>query len=355
MGRKPMAIVDCDVHNALPSAATLQKYMDEKWWAYRQKFGGIYPSLSYPRTVKNAARLDAWPPSGGPPGSDLAFTQHQLLDEWGIGCVLLGPLIRAQSGCHNCDYAAAVASAVNDWTQAEWLDQDDRFVASIVTPYEDGGLAAAEISRLSSDKRFVQVYLNVRTEKPLGHRKYWPIYEAAVHHHLPVGVHFGGINGSAVTGAGWPSYYFEDHCGNSQSFQAQVSSLVCEGVFERFPELRIVLIEGGFAWVPSLAWRLDRAARLFGGELPMLERRPSEYISDHIWFTTQPIEEPEVPSDLGRLIESFPNLENRLMFSTDYPHWDFDSPGEVLKKSRLSDGTKAKIFSHNACDLYSLW
>ena len=64
------------------------------------------------------------------------------------------------------------------------------------------------------------------------------MYEAAEAHGLPIGIHFGGQGGHPITGAGWPSYYIEDHAGMSTAFQAQVISLVFEGVFERFPTSR---------------------------------------------------------------------------------------------------------------------
>ena len=58
------------------------------------------------------------------------------------------------------------------------------------------------------------------------------------------------------------------------AFEDQLTSLVCEGVFERFPELRIVLIEGGIAWLAPLMWRLDRACELLRAEAPQLTRCP---------------------------------------------------------------------------------
>ena len=139
-------------------------------------------------------------------------------------------------------------------------------------PTRTASLAAAEIDRLGADARFVQVLLLARTHEPLGKRRFWKIYEAAVRNNLPVGIHFGGSGGSPFTGAGWPSYYLEDHGGMPQAFEAQLISLVCEGVFEQFPTLQIIFIESGFAWLPSLLWRLDRAWEKLGEEVPHLRK-----------------------------------------------------------------------------------
>src|SRR5439155_10924907 len=194
----------------------------------------------------------------------------------------------------------------------------------------------------------------LRTSEPLGRRKYWKMYEAAVEHDLPIGIHFGSQGGSPITGAGWASFYIEDHAGMSTAFQAQMISYVCEGVFERFPTLKVVFIEGGFGWVPPLAWRLDAAWKKLKEEVPHLKRLPSEYIREHIWLTTQPMEEPQNPRHFVELLEQGPWLADKLMFATDYPHWDFDAPDAALPKVKLPDGVERKIMAENARALYRL-
>jgi len=347
-------MIDCDVHTIWRGPDAILDYLPARWHEHHRTYGGNgHYGSKYPKGVPLGARVDSWPTTGGAPGSDLQMMRDQLLDRWDIDIAILNPAVHA-GGSRNLDYAAASASAVNDFTVNEWLDQDDRLRGSLVVSFEDPPAAVAEIERLAGDKRFVQVYLQVRTTQPLGHRKYWPIYAATERFGLPVAVHFGGNAGTPITGAGWPSYYLEDHVGNSQSFQTQLTSLVFEGVFVHFPKLRYVSIEGGIAWAPPLAWRMDAAWERLGTEIPYLTRPPSSYIADHVWFTTQPIEEPPDPGDFLALLEAFPSLTDRIMFSTDYPHWDFDNPDNAMTHVRFPEGAGPKIYSTNARALYGL-
>jgi hypothetical protein len=87
------------------------------------------------------------------------------------------------------------------------------------------------------------------------------------------------------------------------------------------------------------------------GEVPHLKRPPSEYVREHVWFTTQPMEEPEKPEHMADIIDWLG--WDRLMFSSDYPHWDFDDPRQTFK-IRLTEEQKAKVFGGNAKALYGL-
>ncbi|MCH2693683.1 MAG: amidohydrolase [Acidobacteriia bacterium] len=345
-------IIDCDIHNFIPSNETLYKYLPQRWREHHQMFGlrGHLGSF-YPRALMNAARHDSWPPSGLPAGSDLDFMKYQLLDLYDIEFGVLNCLFGV-GGQLNLEYGAALARAINDWQIAEWLDPEPRLRASLVIPYEDAELAAEEIDRVGSHPGFVQVLFLVRTREPLGRRKYHGIYEAAIKHNLPVGIHFGGAGGGPLTGAGWPSYYIEDHGGMPQAFQSQVISLVFEGIFEKFPLLKVVLIEGGFGWMPSLMWRLDNCWKKLPQEVPALKSTPSSYIRKHIWMSTQPMEEPSKPVYFKQLLEHL-DASDRLLFATDYPHWDFDSP-EAALPAGLDDEVRKKIMSENARTLYDL-
>jgi uncharacterized protein len=342
-------LIDADVHNYPDSIGVLLPFMSRRWRAYIEQGGIGLPSVSmYPKVYAQAARRDAFPPGGKTAGSDEAFARRQLLDQWSIDYAVLNPLVGV-SALHNIDLANALMRAVNEWTAAEWLEQDPRWRGSIVVNVHDPEAAAAEIRRAAADRRFVQVLLLVRSHAPYGRRAFWPIFAAAEAAGLPIGIHFGG-SGNPITAVGWPSYYIEDHTAMSQAFEAQLISLVCEGVFERFPALKVVLVEGGFAWLPGLMWRLDKNYRGLHTEVPHLKRLPSEYILEHCRATTQPMEEPPEARHLLYMLEMI-GRDDFLLFATDYPHWDFDAPDRALP-SVIKGELRRKILVDNAVAVY---
>jgi hypothetical protein len=120
---------------------------------------------------------------------------------------------------------------------------------------------------------------------------------------------------------------------------------------ERFPRLRSVMVEGGFGWVPSLVWRMDTHWKRMRDEVPHLKRAPSEYVRRQVWFATQPAEEPERRNDLAELCEWIG--WDRLVFATDYPHWDMDDPRYAFKIA-LTEAQQRAVFADNARAAYGL-
>ena len=351
-----LGIVDCDVHPTVRSLEEFRPYLDARWWEHLTTFGlrprhGFAAGDPYPKAAPRAARRDAWGPDGGMPGSDLDFMREHYLEACGVEHAILSPLYPTAQSDQNADFSAAMARAGNDWQLDAWTRRDKRLKASILVPYENAEASVAEIERCAGNPDFAQVLLLARTSEPLGKRRYWPIFEAAQRHGLPVAAHVFGYGGNPVSGTGWPSYYLEETVGHSTACQAAVTSVVLEGVFERFKGLKLVLIEGGFGWMASLMWRLDRHFNALRPELPHLKRLPSEYIREHIWITTQPMEEPESPQALVDVM-SWIGFD-RLLFATDYPHWDFDDPARALP-SGLDPALRRQILSGNAKALYRL-
>ncbi|WP_134703192.1 amidohydrolase family protein [Ammoniphilus sp. YIM 78166] len=344
-------IIDCDVHPHPKSVDEIKAYMQPPWRDRLQTANtrGIYMNPIHPN------RLDSFTPNGGFPCSDPDFMRQQLLDEYGINYAILLP--RAFATMYpNPEFATAVAAAYNDWLADVWLDHnnaDGRCKGSITVAPQDPMAAAKEIDRWADHPHMVQVMIDGGSRAPYGHRQFYPIFEACERNGLPLALHPGtegvGINDSQISG--YPATYIEWHTGLMLSFQAHLISFLTEGVFERFPKLKLVLVEGGSAWLPPLLWRLDSEWKGLREEVPRVKKKPSEYIRDHVRITSQPIESPEKPEHLLQIFEMM-DAKNILMFSSDYPHWDFDSPSRAFPK--MPEDLKQRIFFENAKELYNL-
>lgn len=359
-------LVDCDVHPITKSGlGELRPFLSQ---AAQRRLGlderrnlttiGHREAVSIPRNMlylnpAGVLRDDARAPDGSAPGADPAFTAQQLLDGNGIDrAVLIGGEVLGLGAMPDPDAAAMIASAYNQWLATTWFDADDRYRGYLVVGAQDPVLAAQEIRRAAEDERFVGVLLPL-TGILMGLRHYYPIYEAANEVGIPVAVHPNSGEGifrtSPPMAGGTPTYYVEWHSGLSQVFQANVISLVCHGVFERFPNLKVIVTEGGLGWIPDVMWRLDKNVKGLRDEVPWVRRLPSEYVVDHVRFTTQPLPEPKRRHHLHVLCE-IARADRTLMFSSDYPHWDFDDPRHAL--ASLPPAIRQRVSSDNAVETY---
>ena len=150
------------------------------------------------------------------------------------------------------------------------------------------------------------------------------------------------------------SYYVEEQHNVAISQQNMAISLVCEGVFERFPALRAVIIEAGFVWVPAVAWRLDQHWARMKGEVPHLTRKPSDYFRSHLWYSSQPADEPEKPEFLRQsrlLADIWAGLDQDVTLVEDPGRHHFDvidglqDPASALVDALLADRKSTRLNS----------
>ena len=256
LGQGTYRIFDADLHHQYPSHEALAVYLPE---GSPPPYYGGGTGIPNPR---GAYRMDAIPPGGGVEGSDPAFVVSDHLDRYDIEYAVLNPgSLLGLGGLPDVDYAAAIARATNDWTINDWFPVDERFLGSIFIAPRDPEQAAAEIRRVGSNPRMVQV---TTTSAPclLGNQFMHPVYEAcdelglAFNHH--VGGHEHGLNhGTYPSGA--PTSFMEHHIrmcvpgiqplATLLTARQQMAGLVAESATQRITLL--LSVGGGFNPAPA--------------------------------------------------------------------------------------------------------
>lgn len=359
--RRAFPIVDTDVHHTYADKSDLYPYMT-RYYAERFETYGMGVGTSHANNGgfrgRRADTIDVevpQPANIGTSAIDVQDTVDRLLDASGIDIAMLtgGPAASA-GAMMEVDYASAICRAFNDYSMEHWIAKDSRFRYALHVNAQDPIGAAAEIDRLGSHPAVCSIMLGCGSTRPFGNRFFHPIYEACERNGLAVSMHFGG-EGSGInpppSAAGYPSYYIEARQLRPTFYSVHVSSFVFEGVFEKFPTLKVGMLEGGFAWVPPLLWKMDMDWKGLRHQTPWVEKLPSEYVKDHIRFATQPMEEPSQPDALKHVIDWMEG-ERTLMFATDYPHWDWDDPAMTLVG--FPDEMRRRIFAENAIETYGL-
>ncbi len=252
--------------------------------------------------------------------------------------------------------ALEVVRAANRWTAERWLDQDDRLRALILAPNQQPDAAAAEVRAVGRDERFVGVLMGSNgLSKPFGHPLYHPIYAAAAEMGLPVILRAGGDASpdvlSTTAAGGLPSYYSEYRALAAQPLMTHVTSFIVQGVFEKYPSLRLGIVGAGATWITSLLWRFDMDYKALRREVPWLTRLPSEYFRDHVRVCTYPLDLTPADETLVRMLEAVGGLEDVLYYGSGQPNWDADEPDTILR--RLPPAWHDKVMRQNAEALFA--
>jgi uncharacterized protein len=336
-------VIDTDVHCGPTALSDLFPHLDPYWRGYVAE-GGL--SLS---PTQGGAYPPLAPTSGTAAATSVARLREEVLDPHALHRAVLN--CTTSFHCNrNPYYEAALTRAVNDWLVAEWLQHDERLRASMVVPTLDTAAAVAEIERIGEHPGIVQVLLPVRTDAPWGNVRHRPVLRAAAERGLVIGLHAWGRIGNAPTSSGMTHTYLEDYLANSQIVvQAQVTSLVTEGVFAELPQLRVALLECGSTWLPTLLWRFDKDWKGVWREVPWLSDKPSEVVRRHVRLTTAPTHLPRDPAQARQAVDLL-DAASMLMYASDHPH-DHGDGGERLL-AVLTDAERERVLSGNAASWY---
>ena len=284
-----------------------------------------------------------------------ATAARVLLGEAGAEyAVLVPPTMGLQP---DPELGGAIAAAVNEWLAAHWLDEPaagGRFKGSIRIDPRSVDRSIAEIERWGGDARFVQVAIPLRGHLPYGDARYWPIWKAAAEYRLPIAID-ADPGGAGVenppTMTGWPATFAEYATMDAWNAAGHVASFVCHGAFERFPGLIVVVVTGAFDVAATLMWRVEKEWVQNRVEVPWVERRPTEYVADHVRYVLHVSDGPRQAAAFGELI-ALTESAGLLMFGSRYPGWEYESAAAALE--RLPDETREPIMHATAARTYGL-
>jgi predicted TIM-barrel fold metal-dependent hydrolase len=353
--RIPVRCVDADVH-PMPRRGELVDYIPEPWrtkYFLSHKIGELiyYDAPDYAHTY--AMRVDTFPPDGEFACSDPDLALKQLIMEAGSDIAILEP------GAYPAripEADQAMSSALNEWQTKHWLDPHnnwhERWRGSICVSVQTPELAAAEIEKWAGHPYMAQVLIKAEPRPSWGDPVYNPIWAAATKHDITVSCHLSRSHYDELPmpPVGFPSYNHDFMVTYSLLAANQVMSLIFDGVFDRFPTLRIVFVEHAFSWILPLMWRMDAIYEARKKWMD-IKRKPSEYVKEHIKFTTQPLDYPADKTELTRALE-WMECDKILLFSSDYPHWTFDDPRWLVK--HLPEHARENIMFRNGIATYHL-
>lgn len=275
----------------------------------------------------------------------------------GVTRPVVTPTLNLYLGCvHHDDLAVGLAHAYNEWALESLYSTDDEIFGPVVVAPQKPSEAAEEIDDRAAESSVVAVFVPSGGIHPqLGHEWYYPIYEAAQDHGLPLLFH----NASGTQMLSFPQQfqgsnrYLSNHAPtHAMLHMTHLTDMITRGVPVRFPDLEFVFQEAGIGWVPYMKKRLDNEYAEKRDDAAILEQLPSEYIDEQFYFTSHPVEgakDPEYVTNMIRMLGP-----DNLLFSSDYPHLDFDHSNALFRAVRgaFSDEQVRRIYGETAVEVF---
>jgi len=290
-----------------------------------------------------------------------AKTWLEFLDEVGIESTVLYPTAGLAFGMiQDPTWATALARAYNNWFTDRFHRVSPRLRAVALVPLQDVPEAVKELRRAVTELGMVGAVLpancaELGVRKGLGHPDFWPVYEEAERLGVPLAIHGAP---SMSLGINFFTQFAQTQALEHPIAQIiQLTSMVMEGVFERFPRLRVAYLEAGAGWVPYMMDRLDRSYEIWAGAKyrefsEWLKKKPSEYIkSGQLYFSCEGGE--------ASLVNAVERIGHRtLLFASDFPHETNVARAkheieELLERPDLSEEAKQGIFHDNIVRFYA--
>lgn len=349
-GRPPACpVVDASVHVRPRNQAEFRAYLPPLWRSRRLPSGDGYYHPNPAGTHLRETYSDT-----GPPGSDPELAHRHLVLEGGVEKLVLHPLTLGL--LPDLDLLGAICSATNAWLAETWLgdhNRDGRYSGTIRVAPGDPAAAVAEIETWAPHPGFVQVGVPMQALQPYGKRQFWPVWEAAAAHGLPVAVHADAETGVEL--APTPAGYLHTHFGHAAiapfMFVNHLTSLMTEGLLDHLPGLRVVFADGGFDLLGPMMWRLDKDYRAMRSDMPWMTRLPSEYLAGQVRFVAHRMDGPDDPA-IADEWRGMVDTEDLLVYGSNYPNWDFLPPGLVAPDA--PPATRERVLHGNATRLYGL-
>lgn len=362
---KRMLIVDVDAHHyETESWAEITDYLEDPVLQHLSrssgmgKLNGSQSPLLAPQIGNQdiAGRLPRYPYRGleqaGPGEHRDTVIVKRAMEMMGVDYQIVFPTPMLALGMHPMtDVEVAVSRAYARWIVERICAQEPSIKTMLYLPFNEPEACVRLVEEFGDAPGVVGFMVTAVRFKPVHHNSYMRLYRAIEETGLPLGFHAGYT--WADRGMEQMNKFISVHALGFTVFNMiHMTNWVINGLPERFPNLDVIWIESGLAWLPFLMQRLDNEYMLRPSEAPLLKKRPSEYIRD-MYFTSQPMETTDNAKMLELTFEMI-NAKERLMFSSDYPHWDFDLPSLIYDQPFLGEDEKRAILGGTAQRLFKL-